>query len=33
MNKLGYSRSGDTFTIELGTESGDIRKVELKPGQ
>jgi hypothetical protein len=33
MNKLGYSRSGDTFTIELGTPSGDIRKVDLKPGQ
>jgi hypothetical protein len=33
MNKLGYSRSGDTFTIELGTPTGDINKVELKPGQ
>lgn len=31
MNKLGYSRSGDTFTIELGTPSGDTRKVELTP--
>jgi hypothetical protein len=33
MDKLGYSRSGDTFTIELGARSGDIRKVDLKPGQ
>jgi len=33
MNKLGYSRSGDTFTIELGTPTGDIRKVEMKPAQ
>ena len=33
MNKLGYSRSGDTFTIELGTPSGDIRKVDLKSGE
>jgi hypothetical protein len=28
MTKLGYSRSGDTFTIELGA-----RKVDLKPAQ
>jgi hypothetical protein len=33
MDKLGYSRSGDTFTIELGTPTGDIRKVELKSAQ
>ena len=33
MNKLGYSRSGDTFTIELGTPTGDIREVELTPGE
>jgi hypothetical protein len=33
MTKLGYSRSGDTFTIELGGPAGDIRKVELKPGK
>jgi hypothetical protein len=33
INKLGYSRSGDTFTIELGTPTGDIREVELKPAQ
>jgi hypothetical protein len=33
MNRLGYSRSGDTFTIELGTPTGDIREVELKPAQ
>jgi len=28
MTRLGYSRSGDTFTIELGE-----RKVDMKPGQ
>ena len=33
INKLGYSRSGDTFTIELGTPTGDIREVELKVAQ
>ena len=33
MTRLGYSRSGDTFTIELGTPTGDIRAVELAPGQ
>ena len=33
INKLGYSRSGDTFTIELGTPTGDIREVELKAAQ
>ena len=33
MTKLGYSRSGDTFTIELGTPTGDIRKVDLKAGE
>ena len=33
MSTLGYSRSGDTFTIELGTPSGDVRKVELKAGK
>ncbi|MDH3644497.1 MAG: DUF6265 family protein [Gammaproteobacteria bacterium] len=31
MNKLGYSRLGDTFTIELGGPTGDIRKVDLQP--
>jgi hypothetical protein len=33
MNKLGYSRSGDTFSIELGGPTGDIRKVDLKAAQ
>jgi hypothetical protein len=33
MSKLGYSRSGDTFTIELGTPTGDVRKMELKAGK
>ena len=33
MNQLGYSRSGDTFTIELGSPAGDIRKVDLEPGE
>jgi hypothetical protein len=33
MTKLGWSRRGDTLSLELGTPTGDIRKVELKPGQ
>lgn len=33
MSKLGWSRSGDTLYLELGTPTGDIRKVELKPRQ
>lgn len=33
MSTLGYSRNGDTFTIELGTPSGDVRKMELKAKQ
>jgi hypothetical protein len=33
MTKIGWSRSGDTLSLELGTPTGDIRKVELKPGQ
>ena len=33
INTLGYSRNGETFTIELGTPTGDVRKVDLKAKQ
>jgi hypothetical protein len=33
MTKIGWSRSGDILSLELGQPSGDIRKVELKPAQ
>jgi hypothetical protein len=33
MTKIGWSRSGDSLFLELGSPTGDIRKTELKPRQ
>jgi len=33
MTKIGWSRDGDSLYLELGSPTGDIRKVELKPAQ
>ena len=33
MTKIGWSRSGDTLSLELPTPTGDMRAVALQPAQ